>query len=255
MTNQTCVARFQSNGQRDVGGFGSNGFVTLDLVAGNEQINAIAMQPDGKIVLAGFCNVSDLAFCVGRINPDGTPDLVGFGVGGLVVTTLGSGSASINAIALQSDGKIVAAGHCSGASNGDFCLTRYHSNGANDLSFGTGGWVITQIGTGGDTANAVAIQADGKIVAAGSCNGASFTDFCIARYQGGSFGARQCSMDIDGDGVVRADRDLLIATRVAFGMKGNDVMNAITFESHATRQSWESIRDYLANQCGMRVLP
>jgi uncharacterized delta-60 repeat protein len=82
----------------------------------------------------------------------------------------------------------VAAGSCTIASpsNGDFCLARYNANGSLDTSFDGDGKVKTPISAGDDSANAVAIQGDGKIVAAGMCaDGSDSTnDFCLARYEG-----------------------------------------------------------------------
>ena len=94
-----------------------------------------------------------------------------FGSGGIVITrgssirTLDSASA----MAIQSDGKIVTVGRSN--SNGpiwDFAVVRYNTDGSLDTSFGGTGIVITRVGNSHDQANAVAIQADGKIVVAGS---------------------------------------------------------------------------------------
>ena len=92
-----------------------------------------------------------------------------FGSGGQVMTAMGSGRSYAHAVAIQHDGKIVAAGQAQvgRGNNYDFGLTRYNSNGALDASFGSGGLVTTDFGSGWDYAYAVAIQGDGKIVAAG----------------------------------------------------------------------------------------
>ncbi|HJO81194.1 MAG TPA: delta-60 repeat domain-containing protein [SAR202 cluster bacterium] len=96
-----------------------------------------------------------------------------FGVGGLVTTDFGGADRGA-AVAVQIDGKIVAAG----TSDNDFAVVRYNVDGNPDLTFGTGGTVITDLG-GGDQCRAVAIQSDGKIVAAGTFAGY----FALARYQ------------------------------------------------------------------------
>ena len=179
-----------------------------------------------------------------------------FGAGtGKVMTAIGTGHDHGRAIALQPDGKIVVAGYCWNGSNYDFCLARYQANGALDTSFGSNGTIISPIGSHGDEAYAIALQPDGKIVVAGACDNGSNSDFCLARYEGGPFGYRNCTMDIDGDGVVLATTDSLIHARVALGMTGNAVTNGISFAGHAARQTWPDIRNFLVTQCGMTLAP
>jgi hypothetical protein len=115
--------------------------------------------------------------------------------------------------------------------------------------------LISPIGASDNAATAVALQPDGKIVVAGYCSNGSNNDFCLARYEGGPFDARNCSMDIDGDNRVLATTDMLIGARVALGLTGNAVIGSITFAPHATRTTWPAIRDYLVTQCGMSLAP
>src|SRR4029079_1635322 len=88
---------------------------------------------------------------------------------GLVITDFGFNDEAYG-VALQSDGRIVAAGitdAISGVGNGDFALARYGANGALDTSFNGDGRVTTSFGTGEDKAFDIAMQTDGKIVVAG----------------------------------------------------------------------------------------
>jgi uncharacterized delta-60 repeat protein len=87
-------------------------------------------------------------------------------------------------MAVQGDGKIVAAGYCiAGSAFGEFCLARYNPDGSLDSSFDGDGGVTTAIGGFGDYVLAVALQADRKIVAAGSCSDGSVPyRLCLARY-------------------------------------------------------------------------
>ena len=97
-----------------------------------------------------------------------------FGESGKVNTPIGSSDDNANALGIQSDGKIVAAGSSYNGSNYDFALVRYNENGSLDTGFGAGGKVTTPIGTGHDVAIALCIQSDGRIVAAGySYNGST----------------------------------------------------------------------------------
>jgi uncharacterized delta-60 repeat protein len=176
---QFALARYNADGSLDAT-FASGGILTTDFGLGSGFGGALVIQPNGKIVAAGRAG-SD--FVVARYNTDGSPD-ASFGSGGKVTTDFGGVifDAAFG-VALQSNGKIVAAG---GEFNGfpssaDFALARYNPDGSLDASFGSGGEVTTDFG-GFDVASAVALQPDGKIVAAGT--GGSGSDFALARYEG-----------------------------------------------------------------------
>src|SRR5207302_1929448 len=138
-------------------------------------LNAIAIQPDGKILVAGIGNdptVTHEDFLVGRLTAQGAIDPSFGGGNGYVLTDFG-GAPSNNdeafAMALQPDGKIVVAGDANGPVY-DGALARYRSDGSLDSTFGQGGRVITNVGpprSGLEHWNAVAVQPDGKIAAAG----------------------------------------------------------------------------------------
>src|SRR5437773_9494914 len=88
-----------------------------------------------------------------------------FGTGGIVTTPIGASDKAF-ALVLQPDGKLVAAGSAFNGSNDDFALVRYNADGTLDSTFGTGGKVITPIGTFNDDAYPLLLQPDGKLVAA-----------------------------------------------------------------------------------------
>lgn len=158
--------------------FGANGKVTTNFNGSGDRANAVAIQSDGKIVVAGFADTGNFDFAMVRYNNDGTLD-ASFGSNGKVTTDVNSGSFdSASALAIQSDGKIILAGSTSPFNQGsDFALARYTSTGALDATFGPGGKVITSFNGLSDGANAIAIQSDGKIVLAGSAN--SGNDFAL----------------------------------------------------------------------------
>ena len=99
-------------------------------------------------------------------------------------------------VAIQSDGKIVAAGYSNNGSNWDFALVRYNTDGSLDTNFDSDGKVTTAIGSGNDYAWSVTIQSDGKIVAAGDSNNGSNNDFALVRYN--TDGSLDTSFDSDG---------------------------------------------------------
>jgi uncharacterized delta-60 repeat protein len=130
--------------------------------------------------------------CMASLEANGGDLDTTFGTGGVVVTNIATvlsqspENCRINAIALQTDGKIVAGGFTSGIL-GNFALARYNADGTLDSSFGTGGVVVTNIATvlSQSAQNcqilSIALQTDGKIVAGGSTSGV-FSNFALARY-------------------------------------------------------------------------
>lgn len=175
-----CAFRYNSNGTLD-STFGSSGKVVTPLRSGYEYATALVIQPDGKLVLAGYCprTGGNNDFCALRYNANGTLD-VSFGTNGTVITSVAGVDDRATALLVQPDGKIVVAGYCTGA--GFMCAARYTTDGMLDGTFGSGGKVITQIGSGSNRARTVALQSDGKLVLAGTCVGSSGDDFCILRY-------------------------------------------------------------------------
>ncbi len=248
-----CLARYNANGSLDPT-FGIGGKVVTAISSYNSA-SALAVQPDGKLVAAGACSTgSNSDFCLARYNADGSLD-TGFNGSGKVVTPIGSSDDYAYALAVQPDGRLVAAGTCASSGNYDFCLARYNTNGSLDTGLNITGKVVTPIGSSHDHANALMLQPDGKLVAAGACANGNSSDFCLARYQGGPFGYRNCKLDIDGDNRVLATTDSLIHLRIALGITGSAVVNGISFPANATRTTWPLIRSYLVTQCGMAIAP
>lgn len=160
--------------------FGSGGITTLGLGAGDDLANAVAMQADGKILVAGSTwNGTDNDFLVGRFQNFGAVDPY---FAGLHSTPVGIGEDYGRAIAVQGDGKVLVAGTSHNGTNFDFSVVRYLTDGNLDNSFGTLGKVTTPIGTGNDYARAITIQSDGKIVVAGYAQVGTTTDMAVARY-------------------------------------------------------------------------
>ncbi len=187
--NNFALARYNSDGTLDAS-FGSGGMVTTDFGSENDRASAMAIQNDGKIVVAGFAMVGGYSdFALARYNSDGALD-TSFGSGGLVTTDFGSGNDRASALAIQSDGKIVVAGNAVVSDDPGFALARYNSDGTLDVSFGNGGKVTTSFESGPAVANALALQSDGRIVAAGYGPASGLSHFTLARYQVASTGSQ-----------------------------------------------------------------
>jgi uncharacterized delta-60 repeat protein len=169
--------------------FGSGGKLDINasLTAnGNSEARAIAIQPDGKLLVAGYAFGSgNSEFLVMRLNSNGSPD-ASFGGSGIVRTPVGSGEDIANAMVLQPDGRIVLAGSVY-MSDGhrDFALARYTAAGALDATFGSGGLVTTPVGPSDDVAYALLLMPWGRLVAAGSArisSGGPGTDLALVAY-------------------------------------------------------------------------
>ena len=147
----------------------------------NNPANAVALQPDGRIVAAGGALAGpDVGFMLARYEPDGSLDET-FGGDGVVLTGFGWPGVDVALdVVVQGDGKIVAAGSADGSTG--FALARYNADGTLDTAFNGGGTVTTAVGTGANGASAVALVPDGRIVAGGSARTAS-GDFAAVRYQ------------------------------------------------------------------------
>ncbi len=162
------VARYNKDGSPDTT-FHSTGLVSTPVGTGMSE--AVAVQPDGKLVVAGGSVVgSNYVFALARYNSDGSLDAT-FHSTGTVTTPIGTSSYA-TAVAIQPDGKIVAAGD----STSGFVLARYSIDGSLDTAFNTSGTVTAP--TEPSNLFAVAIQPDGKIVAAGH----AFSGFTLVRY-------------------------------------------------------------------------
>jgi uncharacterized delta-60 repeat protein len=179
-----ALARYDSDGSLDAT-FGAGGLVTTDFSGEDDRASAVAIQTDGKIVVAGLTtNTTTFLrdFALARYNTDGGLDST-FGIGGKIITDFSSQDNGGSDIALQPDGRIIVAGTTStDGFSFDFALAQYNSDGSLDASFGAGGIVVTDI-TGDAEAGSLGLQTDGKIVAAGY-SGTIPTDFALVRYNG-----------------------------------------------------------------------
>ncbi len=174
------LVAFDAAGQLDRS-FGVNGAAIADFGVDSYGFGFL-VQPDGKLVQVGTLS-GNSKFALARFDSNGNVDPT-FGSAGKVTTSFDAqGGATAQAVALQSDGKLVVAGGMSGPSapGGAFALARYRSDGSLDDSFGIGGKIWTSFGAEspqGAGAQSVVVQADGKILVAGNGSGAQL----LARY-------------------------------------------------------------------------
>ena len=216
--------------------FGIGGKMTTQLFAtgGYERPDprAIAVQRDGKIVVAGkYLGVVE-DFMVLRYNADGTLD-TDFGSNGVALTDFFGQVDEAGGVVIQGDGKIVAGGFAvvglnpMGETNSAFALARYNSDGSLDPTFGVGGKVTTDFLDNLDQGTGVLLQADGKIILSGwvtqGPNDGTTYDFAVARYNSNgtldmTFGDQgKTFTDFNGDGdraewaVLQTDGKIILA--------------------------------------------
>ncbi|MEO8148641.1 MAG: T9SS type A sorting domain-containing protein [Bacteroidia bacterium] len=177
-----AVLRFNANGTPD-NTFGASGKVGLAIGTGNDaEANSVALQPDGKIVVAGKAyNLNNDDIALARFDTNGTVDNT-FGTGGKVITPIGALSDDIgNAVALQTDGKILVGGISYFNTINHFLIVRYNTNGTLDTTFNSTGVTTLVAASTGNTGHSLAVQTDGKILLAGAAANGSAYDFSILR--------------------------------------------------------------------------
>jgi uncharacterized delta-60 repeat protein len=185
----SVLARMTFSGTADQT-FGSLGLVVYDFNDHlNDELHAIARMSDGRFVACGQMGGTGTDFLVARFTSDGLLDS-SFNFSGYVDTTfLTSGVAGLlvdvcNAVAVQSDGKIVAAGYTQETGPEHVALVRYNTDGTLDGSFGSGGKldIDASIGpTGNSSAQALLIQPDGKLLVGVNAEGSLNSDFLVLR--------------------------------------------------------------------------
>ena len=180
-----AVVRYNSDGSLD-NSFDSDGIQTTAMGVSIDIAFSLAIQTDGKIIIAGRTGNGSSAsdFGLVRYNTNGSLDLT-FSGDGIQTTDFGFREFG-KAITLQPDGKFIVVGSTDYFGSDDFAIARYNTDGSLDLSFSGDGKQTTSFSSIGDAASSVAIQSDGRIVVAGySNNNGVDNEFAIARYFSG----------------------------------------------------------------------
>lgn len=160
------LLKYMENGTLDTS-FGSEGVVLAAFDVGPGKATAMALQPDGRIILAGTVSTgNDDDFAAARFMPDGSLD-ASFAVGGQLVVPIGTQHDRASGVALLTDGRIVMGGTTHNDPDADFAMVALLPDGTLDPAFGSDGIKVISIGAGYDAATALAVQADGRIVQVG----------------------------------------------------------------------------------------
>ena len=201
-----ALARYNADGSLDMS-FDTDGKVVLDIAdtdGGEGGCNALVAQQEGILLVAGWTKGSEsqtLDFVLVRLNSDGSVDHT-FGIDGRVVTDFSGNDDTVYALALQSDGKIIAVGGSYDAATelSYIAVTRYNPDGSLDFTFGSGGKTITNLSGDVDasgTGTAVTTQPDSKIIVGGRNGGLGYNHVsALVRYT--SAGALDPTFGVDG---------------------------------------------------------
>ena len=212
--------------------FRGDGTVVTDVVHRSpESAYGLVVQPDGRIVVAGFAAPvgKDGGFALVRYNADGTRDH-SFGGDGIVLTNITGGRDNAEAVVRQANGKLIAVGFTT--EKRSFALARYKPDGTLDRSYGSSGKVLTNFTPGSwDGAFAAALQPDGKLVAAGWAGG-NGGRFAIARYL--KNGSLDPSFGVGGKVMVNFTKGADLAEDVLVDDAGRIVVVGIAGGSSAT---------------------
>ncbi|MFN0175911.1 MAG: T9SS type A sorting domain-containing protein [Saprospiraceae bacterium] len=235
-----ALTRYNANGTPDAT-FGTNGLVVTDMLQNKDVANAVAIQMDGKIVVAGYAhNGSNYDFAIARYLTNGALDNT-FGTNGKTIKNFGSTDFGL-AMALRPNGKILVAGRAYNGINSDFALVQLNSDGTFDNSFGTIGAVKSNLFDEQESANAIAIQPDGKIVAVGDRYANTGSIFAAARFN--ADGSLDNTFGTDGKVSTALGTESDVAYAVAIQADGRIV---VAGQSNLSPGSRFALVRYLAN--------
>jgi uncharacterized delta-60 repeat protein len=209
-STDVVVVRLNADGSVDTS-FDGDGWISIDVVpnefGGSEDAAfAIAVQPDGKILIAGdtidYNNTSQRDMLIARLNPDGSPDTT-FGTDGVVIhDTGGSSTDRATGIVRQASGSLVIAGNTDRNGEQDVIFARFDANGVLDATFGTDGETLVSFGPfSTESVAALAQDSNGALVAVGEGPGGAFQT-TLAAYRLTADGDLDTSFDTDGLAVV-----------------------------------------------------
>ena len=230
--NEFALARLNPDGTFDTS-FSGDGKQINNLVSSTDEIVALALQPDGKIVAGGLAIVSgNLGFIVARYLSDGTLDTT-FDTDGFNTVNPTATPDWLEDLVIQPDGKILVAGNA-GNTNTDVAVARFNSDGSLDTSFDGDGLLTTNVNlTQNDAGYGIALQADGKIIVTGMTR-VTTPDVLILRYNtDGSLdttfdGDGKVTTDINGlsdygyDVLVQSDGKIVVSASAGTASTGND---------------------------------
>ena len=175
------IAKYNHNGELDLS-FGSNGKTTIDFSTIDSNINDLLIDSNNNIIVGGYSVTSSnkSIFSLAKLNSNGELD-ANFGTNGLVSKTIRDEN-KINSIVLDKNNKIIIAGEIKSTNgNYDIVLLRYDNNGVLDTTFGSNGYIFTDINNKDDLASSIVLDSNNRIIVAGNTVNETI-DFVLLRY-------------------------------------------------------------------------
>lgn len=183
LNREAVLLRYLPDGRLDPT-FGSGGSVRTSFTGPDNEAYAVLQQPDGKAIIAGLATNpnNDRFVALARFDDAGGLDS-SFGDGGTVRTAANGSTDELKALAVQSDGRLVAAGTTFNGSSPDLAIARYHPDGSLDPTFGVGGTVVVGSADGAEEAGGVVVQDSGHVVVSARFYDTSSVDVGLVRLQ------------------------------------------------------------------------
>ena len=238
MTNSSddiAVWRVTTAGVLDTS-FSGDGLQTAVIPSTSDTASAVGVQPDGKIVVAGgIGNVSGVSnFALLRYLSDGTLDTT-FSGDGIVDQAIGVHNDFINDMVLQSDGRFMVAGFVKNGSTNDVAIARFTNDGVLDTTFSSDGYMTYRIGASNDTASAIALQSDNKVILSARSSVSGNREFHVARIDATSSLSTLSALSTTGASLAEtfASRTTSYTASVSNGTTSFTV-TPIVSEAHAT---------------------
>lgn len=180
--DDTFVAKIKPDNTLDTTGFGGgDGIWTWDGGSGNDSLEDVVVQPDGRILVAGTSYTSTVDFLVARLLPNGTPD-PSFGTGGITTIPVLAGIDNADKVVLNADGTLFVAGETQNGAQYDWAVAKVDADGDLILGWGSSGLMTFAPSASSDWLYDAALQSDGRLILAGrSVSVAGGNDFTFAR--------------------------------------------------------------------------
>jgi len=233
-----ALVRYNSNGGL-VNSFSGDGILISYYMKGtSSDVLAVATQPDGKVIAAGKGyneSTNAYALSVARFNTNGSLDQ-SFGDAGVASVYFDPNIQTVTAVALQSDGTIVAGGNVETTLGTDFAIARFTSAGVPDANFGTDGKIIYDF-DGYDYLSSLAVQSDGNILAVG---GTSTSNFSIVRFLPN--GTVDANFGTDGKVIIDFYGETDDANAVKVQTDGKIIVAGETYNTDIANYSFAAVR-------------
>ena len=226
----TCLGIAQSPGDLDKT-FGNNGKVNLGIVGYYDVAQEVALQKDGKIVVAGYGMKSLASFkglSMARYLQNGEMDY-DFGNLGVIHKVTMNLEGEVNSVVIQKDDKIVVVGYSISptTNNEEITLARFTENGKVDKSFGNKGLIVTEISSEKEVGESIAIQPDGKIVVVGTTQHNPSFDVVLVRYD--EYGHLDPYFGLGGIVITDINSGVDIAKSLVIQSDGKLIVSGFTF--------------------------